>query len=162
MDAQVPTLRDGYAALRKGRISAAGQVYFVTTVVKGRKPVFREWAAASVACRVLNREVGGSRFVAWVLMPDHFHGLLQLGDDMTLAQVLQLYKGRVAIGVNRQLQRAGPLWQDGFHEHAMRREEDLEQIARYIVDNPLRAGIVASRRDYPYWNAEWLWNPDWL
>ena len=48
------------------------------------------------------------------------------------------------------------LWQRGYHDHAVRKEENIREIARYIVANPLRAGLVRSLKDYPYWNAVWL------
>jgi putative transposase len=48
------------------------------------------------------------------------------------------------------------VWQTAYHDRAIRQEEDLEGIARYIVANPLRAGIVSSVRDYALWDAKWL------
>jgi len=50
----------------------------------------------------------------------------------------------------------GALWQRGFHDHALRRDEDIEDIARYIVANPLRAGLVRHIGDYPHWDAIWI------
>ena len=146
----------GSRVLRQGRVSTPGQVYLVTTVVRERAPVFRDWSAARVACRVAQCGLRDSRFLAWVLMPDHFHGLLLVGDSAPLSQVMQSFKGRVATEVNRLLGRSGSLWQTTFHDHAMRREEDLEAAARYIVANPVRAGLVTNVGDYPFWNADWL------
>jgi len=48
------------------------------------------------------------------------------------------------------------IWQDGFHDHALRQEEDLAEVARYIVANPLRAGLVERVGDYSHWDAVWL------
>ncbi|MFP3408382.1 transposase, partial [Pseudomonas sp. SIMBA_065] len=48
------------------------------------------------------------------------------------------------------------IWQPGYQDHALRREERLVHVARYIVANPLRAGLVKSVRDYPHWDAVWL------
>jgi hypothetical protein len=48
------------------------------------------------------------------------------------------------------------LWQKGYHDRALRRDEDLQQAARYIVANPLRAGLVKRLGDYPLWDAVWL------
>ncbi len=48
------------------------------------------------------------------------------------------------------------VWQKGYHDRAVRREEDLRHIARYIVANPLRAGLVRKVGDYPLWDAIWL------
>jgi hypothetical protein len=52
--------------------------------------------------------------------------------------------------------RCGPLWQTGYHDRAIRDGEDLLPFARYIVANPLRAGLVEKIGDYPLWDASWL------
>ena len=147
----------GTQLLRKGRVSSPGQVYLVTTIVKDRTPVFRDWGAAQIACRVATAGMSDSRFIAWVLMPDHFHGLLLVGEEASLSDSMRLFKGRVSVEVNRLQRRGGPLWQSTFHDHAMRREEHLENMARYIVENPVRAGLVSRIGDYPFWNVEWEW-----
>jgi len=88
-------------------------------------------------------------------MPDHVHLLLQLR-EAPLANVLNTLKSKSAIELNREIGREGRFWEPGFHDHALRKEEDLLGIARYIVANPLRAGLVRRLGDYPYWNAVWL------
>jgi hypothetical protein len=52
--------------------------------------------------------------------------------------------------------RPGPVWQPGYHDHALRREEDLVTVSRYLVANPLRAGLVAYIGNYPLWDAIWF------
>lgn len=65
-------------------------------------------------------------------------------------------KGRSAKQINTLSGRQGKLWQDGFHDRALRREEDVLPAARYIVANPLRAGLVSRVGDYPLWDSVWL------
>jgi len=48
------------------------------------------------------------------------------------------------------------VWMSGFHEQALRKEEDLAAVARYVVANPLRAGLVDKLANYPLWDAVWL------
>jgi REP element-mobilizing transposase RayT len=48
------------------------------------------------------------------------------------------------------------LWQKGFHDRALRRDEDVRTVARYTVLNPVRAGIVSRIWDYPLWDAVWV------
>ena len=48
------------------------------------------------------------------------------------------------------------LWQAGFHDRAIRSDEDLLVVARYVVANPLRAKLVDRLGDYPFWNSVWL------
>lgn len=91
----------------------------------------------------------------WVLMPDHFHGLLRLGNS-SLAVTVGHLKGLAAKRVNEYLGATGAVWQSAFHDRALRREDDRKNIARYIVANPLRAGLVKSIREYPYWNSIYL------
>ena len=86
-------------------------------------------------------------------MPDHIHWLMQLEDGLSLSQAV----GRAKANITRQLaQRPMPLWQSGFYDRAIRREDDLTAIARYIVANPVRAGLVRRVGDYPHWDAIWL------
>jgi len=46
------------------------------------------------------------------------------------------------------------LWQEGYYEHVLRAEENVRSIARYIVENPVRAGLVAHAIDYPYLGSD--------
>jgi REP element-mobilizing transposase RayT len=69
---------------------------------------------------------------------------------------MQRIKGHSAISINRVFANQGQLWQKGFHDRAIRKEEDLQAIARYVVANPLRAGLVDKIGDYPLWDAIWL------
>jgi REP element-mobilizing transposase RayT len=76
--------------------------------------------------------------------------------NSTLPALMLSTKSYSARAVNAALNRRGPLWQRGFHDRAVRREEDLQAVARYIVANPLRAGLVRRVHDYPLWDAKWL------
>ena len=89
-------------------------------------------------------------------MPNHLHWLFALTDKTDLANVMRLVKGRSAHYINTRLARKGPVWDKAFHEHALRKDEDIINIARYIVANPLRAGLVKIIADYPLWDAIWL------
>jgi REP element-mobilizing transposase RayT len=150
--------RPGYAALRHGRFSEAGRCYLITTATHNREPIFRDFELAH--CAILNlvrqNERTASSWLAWVLMPDHFHGLLQLRSSDELSLHVGWFKGRSAWMINSVRGGEGVIWQKSFHDHALRREEDLKMVARYLINNPLRAGLVESVGDYPYWNAVWL------
>jgi putative transposase len=148
----------GIRALRRGRWTDPGRVYLVTTVTEGRQPWF---ADADIAMPVARQTLDplivlDARMPCWVLMPDHFHALVELGAQHDLSRVVQHLKSRLATAANQALGRRGRLWQKGFHDRALRVDEDLRTTARYIVANPIRAGLVARAGDYPYWNADWL------
>jgi len=50
----------------------------------------------------------------------------------------------------------GAMWQQGFHDHALRNEENILDIARYVVMNPVRAKLCKRVGDYPFWDAVWV------
>ncbi|WP_333707598.1 REP-associated tyrosine transposase [Ottowia beijingensis] len=94
--------------------------------------------------------------LAYVLMPDHLHWLLRL-EHGTLSQAVGQFKASSARAVQQARGYAGQaLWQAGFHDHALRRDEDLRAAARYLVANPVRAGLVARAGDYSHWDAIWV------
>jgi REP element-mobilizing transposase RayT len=147
-----------YNALRKGRFSESNRAYFITAVIRDRRPVFVDLRTARLVVREM-RSLDDAGFVAslaWVVMPDHLHWLFQLGANASLEETIGLMKGRSSRLINKHLGEEGTLWQAAFHEHALRGEEDLREISRYIVANPLRAGLIASLADYPHWDAVWL------
>ena len=88
-------------------------------------------------------------------MPDHLHWLVQL-EAMHMEGLMQAVKSRSTLSINRALNRKGAFWQTGFHDRAIRDDEDLKPFARYIIANPLRAGLVERIGDYPLWDACWL------
>jgi len=88
-------------------------------------------------------------------MPDHWHGLIELHDG-DLSRVVARYKAMVSSSIKRSTGRKSPVWQKSFQDRALRKSDDVKAAARYIVANPLRAGLVARVGDYPYWNATWL------
>ncbi|MCY1236624.1 Transposase IS200 like protein [compost metagenome] len=143
--------------LRKGRLSEPGRIYLLTTVTHKRAPLFAHWENACVVAREIHAMQDPARLetLAWVLMPDHLHWLVRLNSE-ALGEHVRRMKSRSAIGVNKLRNNSGRFWQQGFHDHALRREEDLKDVARYIVANPLRAGLVKKLADYPFWNAVWL------
>lgn len=138
--------------LRKGRVSLPTHVYLVTTVTASRKPVFTSFIAARVAVRCFHDKgiARHAQTLAFVIMPDHVHWLLQLEEDGNLSDVVRLYKAKVSLTLQQRI------WQRGFHDRALRDEDDLRDIARYIIANPLRAGLVERIGEYPHWDAIWL------
>jgi putative transposase len=148
----------GTEELRKGRFSGRNQIYHITTVTLDRYPVFSVFLFARIAIRSMLREddAGHTQTLAYALMPDHLHWLFQLNGDRSLSTCVNTIKSYATRKINGVSDRSGRLWRKGFHDRAIRREEDLEAVARYIVANPLRAGIARSVREYPHWDAVWV------
>jgi len=147
----------GHAALRRGRVSASGHVYLVTFTTWRRRPLFSCYARAMLTSSALadRRLWMRATLMAWVLMPDHWHGLVQLRDGESLHRLV----GRLKCNTARWLRMHGyraRVWAPAFHDRGIRGEPALMAAARYIIANPLRAGLAPSLAAYPFWDAVWL------
>jgi REP element-mobilizing transposase RayT len=75
-----------------------------------------------------------------------------LHGNASLARTVQFLKTRSARNV-KCLAACDGVWQRGFHDRALRRDDDVVAAARYIVANPLRAGLVENVGEYALWDA---------
>jgi REP element-mobilizing transposase RayT len=156
IDYDIP--KRGVRQLRKGRYSVAGQIYHVTTITDERRPLFEDLYLGRiiVSCVRHESEAGRAHTLCYVVMPDHLHWLLQLNGKRSLSRVVQNVKSQSARRIRLVGRTVRKIWQPGFHDRAIRRDEDLAAVARYIVANPQRSGISRSCRDYPLWDAVWI------
>ena len=143
--------------LRRGRDSQSGRPYLITTITHQRNPLFGDFDIARLMIRELQTCCHELRIesLAWVLMPDHLHWLFVLNHSL-ISEVVRRLKGKSAYRINLQRGYHAKVWQKGFHDHAIRKDADIKAVARYIIANPLRAGLVDSIGDYPFWDAVWL------
>ena len=149
----------GNRALRRWRCSIPCQIYLITFTTLNRRPFFHEnHRVANAFCKALNQEALwiDAKLLCWVLMPDHVHLLVQLGENETLSKLMERLKSNTSRFANMEMGRSGALWQKCYHDRAIRTEDDVQAIARYIVMNPVRACLVKSVGMYPYWDAIWL------
>jgi putative transposase len=147
-----------HTALRKYRFSKQGQIYFVTVCCAQRNQLLKNYFAARAAASVLHQQhkQGHAHLIAWVLMPDHMHLMIQLETGKILSQYMNRLNSCTAIAINRALKRHGRVWQGAYHDHALREETDINVCVRYLLNNPLRAGLCEKLEDYPYWDI-----PNW-
>ncbi|UHQ23809.1 transposase [Lysobacter sp. 5GHs7-4] len=128
----------------------------MTFTTDRRRPVFADDALSAAATDALLdlRLWARSRLLAWALMPDHWHGLVELGPWETLPDLIR----RLKANTSRRVRETAPglvVWAAGYHDRALRYEESVLDAARYVVMNPVRAGLVRRVRDYRYWGAVW-------
>jgi len=82
-------------------------------------------------------------------MPDHLHLLIEgLCADSDLLRFMKMFRQRS--GHSYHARENGRLWQEGFVDTFLRAEEASCDVARYIIANPVRAGLVEDVRDYQY------------
>ena len=143
--------------LRIGRYTEPNRIYLLTTNTLDRELVFEDFVLGRLVVEQFRiaQDQGWANSLAWVVMPDHFHWLIELGQG-SLGELMQKTKSLSTRAVNISSGRKGSLWQPGYHDRALRREEDLVGLARYVVANPLRAGLVKRLGEYPLWDAIWV------
>ena len=150
-------LRSASHRLRIGRYTEHNRIYLLTANTFERTPVFKDFTLGRLVVNQFRNahEQGCAKSLAWVVMPDHFHWLIELQRG-SLSELMQRTKSLSTKAMNRSVGGKICLWQQGYHDRALRRDEDLVKMARYVVANPLRAGLVEKLGDYPLWDAVWV------
>jgi putative transposase len=102
------------------------------------------------ALRLGGGEYGLYKLLAWVVMPNHVHVVLEPHGD--LSRITRWVKGSTARAANLVLGRTGrPFWQYESYDHCVRSTEELNRVIRYVEGNPVKAGLVAAKED-------WIWS----
>ena len=97
---------------------------------------------------------------AYCFMADHLHLLVEgQADGADLIAFAKDIKQRIAYHYPRA--DAEPVWQKGYFERVLRDDEATQTIARYILENPVRKGLVREPRDYPF-SGSMIWSWDQL
>jgi putative transposase len=134
--------------------SQAG-AYFITVCTQGRVTLLGE----VIGCDVQLNEMGmivqqawddlpthyqGIDLDAFIVMPNHIHGIIVLADESAtrhaIPEIVRGFKTFSARRVNECADRRGALWQRSYYEHVIRNEEALNRIRNYIADNPALGG----------------------
>ena len=142
--------------LRKGRTSIQGTYYHIIICTHQRQKILMDRTIASIIFKTFDwlETENRQEWVCIMVMPDHVHTIIKLGQGQTLSQVLHSMKRFTAREINKHLSRTGSLWQKGYTDWGIRDETTLNETIRYCYANPVRAGIVASAQDYPYWRSK--------
>ena len=72
-----------------------------------------------------------------------------------MPDILDAVKGASAHLINKNLSRHGPVWQQESFDHVLRSSESLDAKIQYVLDNPVRRGLVANYVEY-----RWLWHQE--
>lgn len=132
--------------LLTGRVSIPGHAYHITTCTEGRWPLFQDFSNGRLLVNEM-RQLNDAKILgsfAWVIMPDHLHWLFQLNEPLSLSELVKKLKARSSLAINAHIGRQGQVWQRGFHDHAIRDDEDLQAVARYIIANPLYVRVLLN------------------
>jgi putative transposase len=133
-------------------------IYFVTVVAYDRRPFLVDDFG------LFWHGWGDSRPLAWVVLPDHFHALIN-PSPLTISEVIQRFKLRYS----RRYYQEHPkerLWQNRFWDHVIRGEKDLARHLDYIHYNPVHHGLAIDPFEYehsslPEWYERGMYQRDW-
>jgi len=93
------------------------------------------------------------RLLAWVVMPNHMHVLIETLPAIALAEVVKGWKGQTARAANARLGRSGTFWERDYYDRYIRDDAHLAAVVRYIERNPVKAGLVAQGEEWPFGSA---------
>ncbi len=123
-------------------------IYFVTVCVDGRRRVLANTQTFD-AIKTSIVELRKWRLFSGVIMPDHVHFVVTPKEDRGLSA------GDFSIGFKRLLRkRIGPRdwkWQRGCFDRLLRSDESLQSKWTYLEQNPIRAGLVKTVPEWPYY-----------
>lgn len=94
------------------------------------------------------------QLLAWVVMPNHVHVLLEMKPDWPLDKIVQSWKTWSAKRANEVLQRSGTFWCRDFHDRYIRDDTHFSNARKYIERNPVKAGLCREAKDWR-WSSAW-------
>jgi REP element-mobilizing transposase RayT len=127
-----------------------GRVFSITIGTSPRRAIFRDLEFGLECVNLLRelRDNAGLRVYAYCLMPDHVHLLIAVPANGSLSAVVGSWKSR-CYQVRRKSGDHRRFWQRSFFDHGLRDNQDIVDVAMYVVGNPVRAGIAKDFREYP-------------
>lgn len=142
----------GSRMLRKGRMSQAGALYFISAFKADHARYLDNPGCFRIIENTLNllEREGLLEWLALVLMPDHLHMIIRLGDRDSLSDAIRKFKSVSAIEINRQRGTSGPVWYKGFYDRFIREGENLAAYLNYIIMNPVKKRLCSKASDYEF------------
>lgn len=143
---------------RTARLSVGGEIYHVINRSNGRVPIFQTKAEYQHFESLLEegKELVGMRVLAYTIMPNHFHLILNpvkdsdMGEFMrwvTTTHVRQVRTRTKSIG-------HGHLYQGAYKSFPVQNDKHMIDLIRYVEQNPLRAKLVTQAQDWQ-WSSLW-------
>jgi len=90
------------------------------------------------------------RLIAWVVMPNHVHAMIEQIAGNRLGDIVHSWKSYSANAINARAGTEGSVWAPDYFDRYIRDERHHWNTIRYIEDNPVKAGLVAQAADWPF------------
>lgn len=133
------------------RLEFHGALYHITSRGDGREAIYLSDEDRELSLDVLSDVVDRFNWVvhAYCLMGNHYHLLVET-PDANLAQGMRQFNGVYTQRFNRRHTRVGHVFQGRYKAIIVQKEQYLLELARYVVLNPVRAGMVRHAVDWPW------------
>jgi putative transposase len=137
---------------RPERVLCDARTFFVTTKTSMARRLLQSERNAVLLIDVLRSNVAAGKFQLhdFVIMPDRVHLLMTLSTDVTIEKAMQFIKGGFSYRLKKEFGFQGEVWQRGFSEVRVKDGQSFLQHRAYIVQNPVKAGLVARAEQWPY------------
>ena len=125
--------------------------YFVTLVSDRKIPLFKNIRITRKILSILKNISKRYGFLIWVycFMPEHLHLLIEgEKENSNMKKFISMFKQKTSYTYKKSTNRK--LWQENYYEHILRKDEDTKDIARYILENPVRRRLVKKFTDYKF------------
>ena len=125
--------------------------YSITILTKDRTVRFKDAEVVNNLFNLLTEtaRTKGFKVFVYCFMPDHLHLLVTGMDDQSnLKKFVSLFKQKSGYWFKKSY--GENLWHISYYDHILRKEESLERAASYILQNPVRKGMVPDFREYPF------------
>jgi REP element-mobilizing transposase RayT len=109
--------------------------------------------AALVQGSLLHFDGQRYRLLAWCIMPNHVHVVVEPMDGHTLSNIVKSWKSFTSRQVNAHLGRTGAFWEADYFDRYMRNEDHLMRTIEYVENNPVKAGLVKEATEWPWSSA---------
>jgi REP element-mobilizing transposase RayT len=109
--------------------------------------------AETVENALLYGDGGRYRLIAWCVMPNHVHVLIETFTGWPLPIVIHSWKSFTAKAINSHLGTSGMVWMEDYFDRYIRDDTHLAAVIAYIHNNPVKAGLVATPEEWPYSSA---------
>ncbi len=153
---------------------------FENAVLAGQKPALRETLRTAKrrklfekfldrgcgTCHLRDPHIGGIvenallhfdgeryRLLAWCVMPNHVHVLIETMEGFPMPDIVKSWKSFTARQANAFLQRDGAFWRRDFFDRFIRDDAHFVRAAEYIEANPVKAGLVSEPCEWPFSSA---------
>jgi putative transposase len=136
-----------------------GTVWHVTAPTRNRRPVFSDPAMAEAVIGAYKFQCAkaAADLLLYCVMPDHVHSVIAIHDGDLVSIMRNVNSWTTRIWTLRSGEKF--LWQGSYHDHGIRRTENMDELVKYVLENPQVAGLIEDWREYRWIGGTLLETP---